>query len=69
MLVVLLTYRRHVVVRADDVEVTSREPVQHVCDGLLGGPGTFRLALSTAAVSGMHPSGTDNVNIQKQNEL
>jgi hypothetical protein len=55
----LPTYRRDIVVRADDVKVTSREPVQHVGYGLFGSPSTVRLGLGTTSFTSVHPSGAD----------
>lgn len=65
----LPTYRRDIVVRADNVKVTSREPVQHVGYGLFGSPGTVRLGLGTTSFTSVHPSGADNVSVCRSKEL
>jgi hypothetical protein len=65
----LPTYRRDIVVRADDVKVTSSEPVQHVGYGLFGSPSTVRLGLGTTSFTSVHPSGADNVSICRSEEL
>jgi hypothetical protein len=65
----LPTYRRDIVVRADDVKVTSREPVQHVGYGLFGSPSTVRLGLGSTSFTGVHPTGADNVSVCRSEEL
>jgi hypothetical protein len=65
----LPTYRRDIVVRADDVKVTSRQPIQHVGYGLFGSPSTVRLGLGSTSFTGVHPTGADNVSVCRSEEL